>query len=378
MGSLPRARVLAIESSCDETACAIVDGLEVLSSVVASQIEIHARFGGVVPELASRHHLDALAPVIREAVSTAGLDLENLGEELDAIAVTDSPGLVGALLVGVQAGRGLALATGLPLIGVHHMEGHLFSAFLDAEDAEGPPNRPQPTLQTALQTALPPHLALLVSGGHTELVEVRGLGAYRILGATRDDAAGEAFDKVAKLLGLPYPGGPVIDRLAAQGDPSAIHFPRAMIKRPGFEFSFSGLKTAVAVHLERNGQPTSAAQLADVCASFQAAVVEVLVTKACAARRSLGPDCDRVHAVGGVAANHGLRRAFAEAAEREGFAFHTAPLQYCGDNAAMIGAAAAARHRLGWPARVDVDSSIAIDDPRLAAPVGSNPAPAPL
>jgi len=345
-------RVLAIESSCDETACAVVDGLEVRSSVVASQVEIHARFGGVVPELASRHHLHAIVPVVREAVRAAGLDPTRLGDELDALAVTDSPGLVGALLVGVQAARGLAVATGLPLVGVHHMEGHLFSAFLGDAQREAAP--------------FAPHLALLVSGGHTELVDVRGFADYEILGTTRDDAAGEAFDKVAKLLGLPYPGGPIIDRLAREGDPQAIAFPRPMLDRPNFEFSFAGLKTAVAVHIERAGQPDSRAALADVCASFQAAVVEVLVAKACAARRARGHQ--RIHAVGGVAANAGLRAAFERAAlgdkHGQGFRFVAAPLRYCGDNAAMIAAAAAAHVEARHPPAVEIRSSLAIDEHR--------------
>jgi N6-L-threonylcarbamoyladenine synthase len=339
-------RVLAIESSCDETACAVVEGLYVRSSVVASQVEVHARFGGVVPELASRHHLDLIVPVIREALEQAGLDPTQMATQLDALAVTDSPGLVGALLVGVQAARGLALATGLPLYGVHHMEGHLFSAFIG--DAQREP------------TPFVPHLALLVSGGHTELVDVSALGAYEILGATRDDAAGEAFDKVGKLLGLPYPGGPVIDRLAVDGNPSAIEFPRPMLNRPDFEFSFAGLKTAVAMHIEREGQPRTRAELADVCASFQAAIVDVLVAKACAARRSRSRD--RIHIVGGVAANAGLRASFARAAEREGFVSIAAPLRYCGDNAAMIAAAATAHVDAGHPPRLEVRASVAIDE----------------
>jgi N6-L-threonylcarbamoyladenine synthase len=348
------ARVLAIESSCDETACAIVDGLIVRSSVVASQIEIHARFGGVVPELASRHHLDSITPVIRAAIEAAGLDPCSLApalDGLDALAVTDSPGLVGALLVGVQAARGLALATGLPLFGVHHMEGHLFSAFLGDEHRCAEP--------------FTPHLALLVSGGHTELVHVRGLGEYELLGATRDDAAGEAFDKVAKLLGLPYPGGPVIDRLARDGNPEAVALPRAMIRSKDLDFSFSGLKTAVAVHLEHHGQPRSRAELCDLCASFQAAVVEVLVTKACKARSERG--LERIHVVGGVAANSGLRAGFDAAAAAAGFRVVAAPLRYCGDNAAMIAAAAGARFDAGWRANVDVSSNVDIDDPRLRA-----------
>jgi N6-L-threonylcarbamoyladenine synthase len=287
--------------------------------------------------------------VIRAAIEAAGLDPRRLASSLDALAVTDSPGLVGALLVGVQAARGLALATGLPLFGVHHMEGHLFSAFLGDD-------RRAPEPFTA-------HLALLVSGGHTELVHVRGLGDYELLGATRDDAAGEAFDKVAKLLGLSYPGGPIIDRLAADGDPEAVALPRAMIRSKDLDFSFSGLKTAVAVHLEQRGQPRSRAELCDLCASFQAAVIDVLVSKACKARSERG--LERIHVVGGVAANSGLRARFDAAAAAAGFRVVAAPLRYCGDNAAMIAAAAGARFDANWQPSVDLSSNVDIDDPRL-------------
>jgi N6-L-threonylcarbamoyladenine synthase len=339
-------RVLAIESSCDETACAVVDDLIVRSSVVRTQIDVHARFGGVVPELASRHHLGAIAPVIEIALAEAGL--RELAE-LDALAVTEGPGLVGALLVGVQAARGLALGTGLPLFGIHHMEGHLFSACLgDAERAAVP---------------FVPHIALLVSGGHTELVVVEGLGRYRVLGATRDDAAGEAFDKGAKLLGLGYPGGPVIDRLAADGDPRAHAFPRGMADHDNFEFSFSGLKTALLLQLERGGQPRTREELCDLCASFQAAIVDVLVRKArrAVARSGLA----RLHVVGGVAANRGLRDAAQHAAIQDGFELAVPPLRYCGDNAAMIAAAAAARVAAGATPSVELHTSLAIDDLRM-------------
>lgn len=346
--------MLAIESSCDETACAVVEGLRVRSSVVASQIEVHAPFGGVVPELASRHHLDTIAAVVRRAIAAAGLAPARLGEQLDALAVTTQPGLVGALLVGVQAARGLALASGLPLYGIHHMEGHLLSALL--VDGDAPP----------VPLELPEHLALLVSGGHSELVHVRSFADYALIGATRDDAAGEAFDKVAKLLGLPYPGGPSIDALAREGDPAAVDLPRAMLRPNNYEFSFAGLKTAVAVHLERAGQPSSRRELADLCASFQQAVVDVLAAKAVAARRRLG--CARVQIVGGVAANSGLRARFAAEAKREGFELSAAPLRYCGDNAAMIAAAGAMRHARGWPARVELRASLPLDDPSLRAP----------
>ncbi len=361
VGSPPT--VLAIESSCDETACAVVRGRDVLASVVSSQIEIHAPFGGVVPELASRSHLDAVVLVVQEAlrvaIETSGRPMR-LGPQptgIDAIAVTEAPGLVGALLVGTQMARGLAAATGLPILGIHHMEGHLFSASLNDADIHA--------------ESFAPHLALLVSGGHTELVHVKGLGDYTILGATRDDAVGEAYDKVSKMLGLGYPGGPVIDRLAAEGCGDRIAFPRSMLRHPGFDFSFSGLKTAVMLHVERHGQPTDRAALTDLCASFQAAVVDVLVTKTLAARKETG--CQRVHVVGGVAANRGLAMALERAAAVDGFTLVIPPLRYCGDNAAMIAAAGCARFvRLtkgsqyrGQDPSVDVRSTLALDDERL-------------
>jgi N6-L-threonylcarbamoyladenine synthase len=339
--------VLAIESSCDESACAIVRGRQVLGSVVASQIATHAKFGGVVPELASRAHLDATQRVYREAMAEAGFESF---DEIDAIAVTEGPGLIGALLVGLQFAKGLALATGKPLFGIHHMEGHLFSALL--------PHASDPGCEWA------PHLALLVSGGHTELVAVRGLGDYERLGGTRDDAVGEAYDKVGKMLGVGYPGGPVIDQLAQEGRADAIAFPRAMLKQDNFDFSFAGLKTAVAVHLDKHGQPESRASLADVCASFQAAVVEVLVGKTLRALRHCG--LGRVHVVGGAAANSGLRKALAQAATRDGFVVRPAPLAYCGDNAAMIAAAACARIEAGAPPRVDLYANRPLNHASLA------------
>jgi N6-L-threonylcarbamoyladenine synthase len=321
-------RILAIESSCDETAAAVVEGSMVCSSVVATQIELHGPFGGVVPELASRQHLTAVLPVVREAMELARARFS----DLDAIAVTEGPGLVGALLVGLQLARGLALATGLPLHGIHHLEGHLFSPLLGDEERPG--------------RELEPHVALLVSGGHTELVEVAGLGRYRLLGATRDDAAGEAYDKAAKALGLGYPGGPAIDRLAREGDPRAVELPRGMI-HDGLEFSFSGLKTAVLVHLQRTGGPNSRQELADLCAAFQAAVVDVLVTKARRAVRQCA-----------------ARRLHVEA--EDGFTAGAPPLRYCGDNAAMIGAAAAARIAAGQRPGATLYATRALDE--LGAP----------
>lgn len=307
--------VLGIETSCDETAAAIVeDGRRVLADVVASQILVHAPYGGVVPEVASRQHVATIVPVIQRTVADAGIALA----DLDAIAVTCGPGLVGALLVGVETAKSLAFALGKPLIGVNHLAGHLAAIFL-GDDA------PPPF----------PHLALLVSGGHTALIRVDEPGKTSLLGATRDDAAGEAFDKVGKLLGLGYPGGVAIDRLAATGNPRAVELPRALPSRDDLDFSFSGLKTAVATRLARTGVPEGAA-LADFCASFQAAVVDVLVRKSRRAlvREGLGA----LVVCGGVAANRGLRAGLAEAARADGFGLFIPPPKRCTDNAAMIAA----------------------------------------
>ena len=316
--------VLGLESSCDETAAAVVeDGTRVLSDVVASQVDMHARYGGVVPELASRAHVANIVPVIEESLARAGVTLADLG----AVAVTQGPGLIGALLVSVQAGKGIAYGRGLPLIGVHHLEGHLSAVYLEPE--------PPPF----------PHLALVVSGGHSSLVRVDDFGVFRELGSTRDDAAGEAFDKVAKLLGLGYPGGVMIDRLAKTGDPSAVVFPRAMTKKEtGYEFSFSGLKTAVLVHVQQNGVPEGQA-LADLCASFQDRVVEVLVRKTRQAARDHG--LAHVQVCGGVAANSRLRSQMAAAGAEDGFRVHVPPPRRCTDNAAMIASAGFFRLRRG-------------------------------
>jgi N6-L-threonylcarbamoyladenine synthase len=307
--------VLGIETSCDETAAAIVeDGRRVLSDVVASQILVHAPYGGVVPEVASRQHVATIVPVIQRTVADAGIALG----DLDAIAVTCGPGLVGALLVGVETAKALAFALGKPLVGVNHLAGHLAAVFLGEE-------APPPF----------PHLALLVSGGHTALIRVDEPGKTSLLGATRDDAAGEAFDKVGKLLGLGYPGGVAIDRLAATGDPRAVELPRALPARDELDFSFSGLKTAVATRLAKTGVPEGAA-LADFCASFQSAVVDVLVRKS---RRALVREgLDALVVCGGVAANRGLRAALAEAARADGFGLFIPPPKRCTDNAAMIAA----------------------------------------
>ncbi len=336
-------KVLGLESSCDETAASVIerhaDGLHVLSDVIASQDEVHHRYGGVVPELASRAHVVNVIPVIEQSLTVADIGLD----DLDGIAVTCGPGLVGALLVALQAAKGLAYCRLLPLIGVHHIEGHLSAVYLEPS--------PPPM----------PHLALVVSGGHSSLIRVRDHGDLVELGATRDDAAGEAFDKVAKLLGLGYPGGRVIDALAATGNPAAIAMPRAMTKpSTGYEFSFSGLKTAVLNWVRANGTPTGS-RLADLCASFQAAVVEVLVrkTRAAVAREGF----EHVQVCGGVAANSGLRAALAASATEDGFSLYIPPPARCTDNAAMIAAAGVVRLERGERSAFDLNA-----DPNLPLP----------
>jgi N6-L-threonylcarbamoyladenine synthase len=304
--------LLCIESSCDETAAAVVrNGRTVLSSVVASQVDVHARYGGVVPELASRQHVQAVMPVIEEALCRAGVELEEIG----GIAVTRGPGLVGALLVGLSVAKAIAFVRDIPLVGVHHMEGHILAPLLEAE--------------------VPfPFLALAVSGGHTHLYRVDGVGRYRTLGRTLDDAAGEAFDKVAKLLGLPYPGGVLIDRLAAEGDPAAIPFPRPLLDRENLDFSFSGIKTAVLNHVRRQPGPLSEQHIRDLAASFQEAVVDVLCQKAFRAVEASG--LRRLVVAGGVACNSGLRRRLQQLAATEGVHLHIPSPALCGDNAAML------------------------------------------
>ena len=309
-------KVLGIETSCDETAAAVVeDGRRALSDVVSTQIEIHRRWGGVVPELASRNHVVQVMPVVDEALARAGVS----PQAIDAVAVTSGPGLVGALLVGVQVAKALAAAWGKPLVRVNHLEGHLVAAFL-SEDA--------PAF---------PYLGLVVSGGHTSLYAARAFGDYRLLGHTRDDAAGEAFDKGAKLLGLPYPGGVAIDRLAKEGNAAAVRFPKAIVKGAELDFSFSGLKTALLHHVRKHGVPEGRA-LADLCASYQEAIVRALVDKLFRAARRL--QFERVVLSGGVAANSRLRAAVAErAGEYEGMKVYLPAPRLCTDNAAMIAVA---------------------------------------
>jgi len=339
--------VLGIETSCDETAAAVIeDGRRVRSDVVASQILVHAEYGGVVPEVASRQHLATVVPVLRGAIEKAGIAFS----DLDGIAVTCGPGLVGALLVGVEAAKALGYALGKPVVGVNHLAGHLAAVFLEQPALAGPPPYP--------------HVALLVSGGHTALFRVAGPGDVSQLGATRDDAAGEAFDKVAKLLGLGYPGGVKIDKLAAGGNPTALQFPRALPGRDDIDFSFSGLKTAVATELQRSGVPQEKA-LEDFCASFQAAVVDVLVRKSRRAlvRTGLG----HLVVCGGVAANRGLRAALAQAAAQDGFSLYIPTPRLCTDNAAMIGAAGSALLARGVRAGLELSVDPGLSVATLAA-----------
>ncbi|MDQ1435388.1 MAG: tRNA N6-adenosine threonylcarbamoyltransferase [Actinomycetota bacterium] len=307
--------MLAIETSCDETAAAVVDnGREVRSSVVASQADLHARYGGVVPEIASRAHVELICDVIEQSLVEAGASLE----EIDAVAAVRGPGLAGALLVGVSAAKAISLARGLPYVGVHHHEAHLYAAMIEDPELE------------------PPLVTLIVSGGHTLLIAMEGHGRYRVLGETVDDAAGEAFDKVARFLGLGYPGGPAIDRVALDGNPEAIRFPRPM-RGEGHDFSFSGLKTAVVQYVRKHPD----AEVADVAASFQAAIVDVLVEKLVGAAQETG--ISTVVAGGGVAANSALRGRLLDLALDGDLRVVVPSIALCTDNAAMVGAVAAYR-----------------------------------
>ena len=304
---------LGIETSCDETSAAVLRGTrELLSCVTATQIPIHQKYGGVVPEIASRNHILSILPVVEQALEEANVRLA----DIDQIAVTYGPGLVGALLVGVSAAKSLAFSLGVPLIGVNHLEGHIFANFLAT---------PQLT---------PPFMALVVSGGHTALVDVMDYETFRQMGRTRDDAAGEAFDKVARVMGLPYPGGPEIDRLAREGDPAAIDFPRALAQEGNYEFSFSGLKSAVLNYINSEKMKGHALNEADIAASFQSAVVEVLVHKAFEAIREAGRDT--LVLAGGVAANAALEKRLRMVAEAERIRYLYPPPRLCTDNAAMI------------------------------------------
>ncbi|GGC97274.1 DNA-binding/iron metalloprotein/AP endonuclease [Thalassobacillus devorans] len=319
--------ILAIETSCDETAAAIVkNGRELAANVVASQIESHKRFGGVVPEIASRHHIEQITITLEETLSQAGMVID----DIDAIAVTEGPGLVGALLVGVNTAKALAFAKNKPLVGVHHIAGHIYANRLEKEFEF-------------------PLLSLVVSGGHTELILMKEHGSFEVIGETRDDAAGEAYDKVARTLKLPYPGGPHIDKLAQEGD-ETIDFPRAWLEEGSYDFSFSGLKSAVINKLHNAKQKGDTLEDKNVAASFQASVVDVLSTKTYQAAKE--HQVKQVIVAGGVAANQGLRKALADKFEGEEIELLIPPLKLCTDNAAMIAAAGAVAyqqgHRAGW------------------------------
>jgi len=341
-------RILGIDTSCDDTSIAVVDEtMGILSNVVATQVEVHHRYGGVVPELACRKHIEAIGPVYQAALDGAGVTLA----DLDAIAVTRGPGLIGALLVGLSFAKSLAYAAGKPLVPINHLEGHICSAFLEAPDLACP------------------FVCLVVSGGHTDLYQCEPPGAYRLLGQTRDDAAGEAFDKVSKLLGLGYPGGPVIDRLAREGDPEAVRFPRAYLEKDSLDFSFSGIKTAVLHHVRQHG----ANRVADIAASFQQAIVDVLVDKTLAAARQC--EVQRVVVTGGVAANSQLRRTIQAACAEAGLQLVIPHPRLCTDNGAMIAAAAHcrwSRGEAGLPqqALLNLDAS---SDERLLLDDGDTP-----
>ncbi len=316
--------ILAIESSCDETAAAVVrNGREGLSNIISSQIALHTLYGGVVPEIASRKHIEKCNQVIEEALKQANVSFA----DITAIGVTYGPGLVGALLVGVSEAKAIAYAARLPLIGIHHIEGHICANFIENKELE------------------PPFICLVVSGGHTHLVVVRDYGVYQIIGKTRDDAAGEAFDKVARAIGLGYPGGPKIDKLAKEGNANAIEFPRAHIEGSPYDFSFSGVKSAVLNHLNICKMKGAEINTADIAASFQASIIEVLVSRAVQAAKEY--KLDKIAIAGGVASNSGLREAMKQICQQEGIAFYYPSPIYCTDNAAMIGVAAYYEYQKG-------------------------------
>jgi N6-L-threonylcarbamoyladenine synthase len=329
-------KVLGIETSCDETAVAVVEDGRILANLIASQVDLHARFGGVVPELASRAHVEALSPLLEEALEDAGCRFA----DLDGVAVTVGPGLIGALLVGIAAAKAVALATGAPLIGVNHLEGHLYANFLEHDES------------------LVPAVCLVVSGGHTMLVHMPEEHRYRVLGETVDDAAGEAFDKIARFMGLGFPGGPALDRLARQGNPAAIAFPRAMADSGDYDFSLSGLKTAVLRHVKRERAAGRDVDVADVAASFQEAIVDVQVTKTVRAAGETG--VSTVLLGGGVVANTRLRERMESAGREHGLRVCFPSPALCTDNGAMIARAGASRLARGERTPLDVSADPAL------------------
>jgi tRNA N6-adenosine threonylcarbamoyltransferase len=335
--------ILAIETSCDDTCAAVVEGPQIHSNVISSQAAAHASFGGVVPEVASRHHLELVTPVVKVALAEADLSLD----EIEAVAVTTGPGLIGALLVGVSTAKAIAAPRRLPLVPVDHLQGHVAANFLEPEPLE------------------PPFICLVASGGHTLLAAVRDRTGHEVIGQTLDDAAGEAFDKVARLLGLGYPGGPALQRLAEDGDPEAFELPVAMARDPGLDFSFSGLKTALVYLCRDLGEDGVEERRADLAASFQAAAVGQLVAKL---KRALKKgEWDAVALGGGVAANGSLREAVAALCEEQGVRLKLVPLQLCTDNAAMIGSAARFAARLPYPEYLSYDAFPSRRPPPVAA-----------
>jgi len=330
-------KVLGIETSCDETAVAVVDDLEIRSNLIATQVDLHERFGGVVPEVASRAHVEALTPLLEEALERAGVGFG----DLDGVAVTVGPGLVGALLVGVAAAKAISFAARIPLIGVNHLEGHIWANFLE----HGAPE--------------PPYVCLVVSGGHTMLVHMTAEHGYRVLGQTIDDAAGEAFDKIARFLGLGFPGGPALDKAARDGDPNAIAFPRALERSSDYSFSLSGLKTAVLRYVKAERQAGREIDLSDLAASFQEAIVDVQVTKTMRAARELG--VSTVLLGGGVVANSRLRERMAAAGEAEGVTVRFPSTALCTDNGAMIAAAGASLLAAGERSPLSVPADPALE-----------------
>lgn len=329
---------LGIESSCDDTSAALVaDGRELLSNVISSQIDIHALYGGVVPEIASRNHLDHINPVIHSALEEAGIQFD----EIDLVGVTCGPGLIGALLVGVSAAKAIAFAADKPIVGVHHLQGHISANYIAAPELE------------------PPFLAVVVSGGNTDIIDVRGYNDLKLLGASRDDAAGEAMDKVARVLGLGYPGGPKIDRLAKEGNPGAVNFKRVLLEKDSYDFSFSGLKTQVINYVHSCRQKGEPVNDADMAASFQMAVMEVIVKKAVDAAKAFGRN--KIALAGGVAANSLLRRLMEETCRKEGIVLYRPEPVLCTDNAAMIASAAYYLYQDGIVSDLELDAFPVLD-----------------
>lgn len=325
--------ILAIETSCDETAAAVVrNGRQILSNIISSQIDIHTLYGGVVPEIASRKHMEKINQVIIKALDDAGMALA----DIDAIGVTYGPGLVGALLVGVSAAKAISFASGKPLVGVHHIEGHISANYIENKELE------------------PPFLCLVVSGGHTHLVIVKDYGKYEVIGRTRDDAAGEAFDKVARAIGLGYPGGPKIDKLSKEGNPHAVEFPRAVIDEAPYDFSFSGLKSAVLNHLNSCKMKRIEENPADIAASFQQAVTDVLVSRAIKAADEYS--IRKLAIAGGVASNSSIRQALKDECSKRGIEFYYPSPVFCTDNAAMIGVAAYYEYMNGVRSSLDLNA----------------------